>query len=405
LFEGLGPEYKKLWTASTVSNLGDGVVLISGPLLAASLTRDPLLVSGVIFVLTLPWLLFSLVSGALVDRLDRRQVMAVADLFRSVVIWGLGLAVLLDLATLPLVYAAFFLIGLAETFFDNAAITMLPAIVPKTNLDRANGRLFGARIVANELSAPPLGGLLFAAAAAVPFLLSAGVYAAAAALVLMLRGKFRVERVEGAPATTLRTEIAEGVRWLWGHRLLRTLALALAVMNVTLASALAIMVLVAQERLGLGSVGYGVLMSAIAVGGIAGSLTAERITAWLGPGTAMRIGLGIEAATHLVIALTTEALAVGAILALFGLHAVVWSVISVSLRQRLVPERLLGRVNSAYMLFSAGSVSIGALLGGALARSFGLTAPFWFAFALVAVLAGLIWPVLNNSTIAAAHRV
>ncbi len=404
LIRGLGREYGKLWTASAVSNLGDGVMRVAAPLLAATLTRDPLLVAGAVFAQTLPWLLFSLVSGALVDRLDRRRVMVFADFFRSALVGLLGLAVFMDFASLPLLYAVFFFIGVAETFFDNAAVTVLPAVVPKGDLDRANGRLFGARIVANELAGPPLGGLLFAAAAATPFLLTAGALAAAAAFVMTMRGRFRVERVEGAPRTTLRAEISEGVRWLMAHKLLRTLAFSLAVMNVTLSSALSSMVLVAQERLGLDSVGYGVLLSSIAVGGIIGSLTAERIVARFGAGTAMRAGLMIEASTHLVIALSEDAFLVGATLAVFGLHAVVWSVISVSLRQRIVPERLLGRVNSAYMVFSAGSVSIGALLGGALASYLGLTAPFWFSFAAVSILAILVWRTLDDDAINAARE-
>ncbi len=401
---GLGREYAKLWTASAVSNVGDGVMRVAAPLLAATLTREPLLVAGAVFIQTLPWLLFSLVSGALVDRLDRRRVMVAADFLRSALMGFLGLSVFMGFSSLALMYVVFFLIGVAETFFDNASVTMLPAVVKKDELDRANGRLFGARIVANELAAPPLGGLLFAAAAAVPFFLTAGALAAASAIVITMRGRFRVERVEGAPRTTLRAEISEGVRWLFAHKLLRTLAFSMAVMNVTLSSALSIMVLVAQERLGLGSVGYGVLLSSIAIGGIIGSLTAERIVARLGAGTAMRIGLVIEASTHLLISLSKDTFVVGGMLAVFGLHAVVWSVISVSLRQRITPGNLLGRVNSAYMVFSAGSVSIGALLGGVLASFLGLTAPFWFSFAAVSILAALIWRILDNDAINSARQ-
>lgn len=397
--DGFGSEYGKLWTASTVSNLGDGVTLVAGPLLAASLTRDPLLVAGTVFAQRLPWLLFSPVSGALVDRLDRRRVMVGADLFRSAAVGFLGLAVALDSAGIPLMYAAFFLLGTAETFFDNAAVALLPAVVGKEDLERANGRLSGARIVANELAAPPLGGFLFAAAAAVPFALNAGTFAAAAALVLAMRGSFRAERSEDAARTGIWDEISEGARWLRGHGLLRTLALAIAVMNVTLASVLSILVLVAQERLGLGPVGYGLLVSSMAVGGVAGSLASGRIVGRLGAGTAMRLGLLIEAATHLAIALVPDPFVVGAVLAVFGVHSVVWGVISVSLRQQLVPGRLLGRVNGAYMVFSAGSIAVGALLGGALADGFGLTAPFWFSFAVVSVLIVWVWPALSNETI------
>jgi MFS family permease len=399
---GLGPDFAKLWTASAVSNLGDGVTLVAGPLLAATLTRDPRLVAGLAVAQRLPWLLFSLVSGALVDRLDRRLLMVRVDAARCAAVGLLGVAVLADAATLPLLYGVFAL-GTAETLFDNAAVSIVPAVVPKDRLAAANGRLMGVQMVANELVAPPLGGLLFATAAAVPFLLDAGSFAAAAALVAAMGGRFRVERPEGAVPTTLRGEIAEGVRWLAGHRLLRILAVAIALMNLTLSATVSISVLYAQERLGLGSVGYGLLLSSLAVGGIGASLVAERVIGWLGPATTMRLGLVVESSTHLVLALARSPVLVGAIFALFGFHAMTWGVISVSLRQELIPARLLGRVNSAYALFGFGSLSLGAVAGGLLAARYGLTAPFWCSFTVMALLTLACWPVLSTRAIAQAR--
>jgi MFS family permease len=396
---GLGPEYTKLWSASTVSNLGDGVTLVAGPLLVASLTRDPVLVAGIAFAQQLPWLLFSLISGALVDRLDRRRVMWMVDGFRTVLLGFLGLAVLLDFVSIPLLYVVFFLMGTAETLFDTASVSILPAVVPPENLEKANGRLFGAEIVSNQLAAPPLGGLLFAVAASVPFFLDAGSYAVAAVLVLFMRGKFKAERQEGTPPTTMRAEISEGLRWLWGNRLLRTLAVSLGIMNLTSTAAISIFVLFAQERLGLGSVGYGILLTSTAVGGVVGSLMAEHMVGWLGAGTTMRIGLLLEAISAGVIALSREPLVVGAMLALFGFHAIVWNVVTISLRQQIIPEHLLGRVNSVYRLLGLGGMSVGALLGGVLARGFGLTAPFWFASFSVVILAVVVWRILDNETV------
>jgi MFS family permease len=401
---GLGPEFRKLWTANAISNLGDGVTFVAGPLLAASLTRDPLLVAGLAFAQRLPWLLFSLVSGALVDRLDRRRLMATVDVARCLLLGLLGVAVLLDAATIPLLYAVFFAVGVAETLFDNASVSILPSVVARERLPKANGRLLGARVVAEDLAGPPLGGVLFAAAAAVPFLLDAGTFAAAAALVAAMRGRFRVERLEEAPPTTLRSEIAEGVRWLWRNRLLRILALAIGLMNVTLMATASILVLYAKERLGLGPAGYGLLFSSMAVGGIAASLVVERIVGWLGPATTMRVGLLIEASTHLVLALARSPLVVGAILALFGFHAITWNVTSISLRQELVPQRLLGRVNSAYAVFSSGGTALGAVVGGLLARRFGLTAPFWCSFVAMTLLVLVAWRVLSSGTVRAARQ-
>ncbi|MDP9373173.1 MAG: MFS transporter, partial [Chloroflexota bacterium] len=171
---GLGPEFRKLWAASAVSNLGDGVALVAAPLLAAALTRDPALVAGLAVAQQLPWLLFALLSGALADRLDRRRAMAAVGAGRAALIGALGIAVLLDHANLPLLYAVFFLLGVGETLFDTTAATVLPAVVPREQLPRANARLSGIATVTNHFIGKPLGGLLFAAAAALPFLLGAG---------------------------------------------------------------------------------------------------------------------------------------------------------------------------------------------------------------------------------------
>src|SRR5215211_3551223 len=185
----------------------------------------------------------------------------------------------------------------------------------------------------------------------------------------------------------MRAEISEGLRWLWRNRLLRTLAVSLGIMNLTSTAAISIFVLFAQERLGLGSVGYGVLLTFTAVGGVVGSLMAEHMVGWLGAGTTMRIGLVVEA-----------------MLALFGFHAIVWNVVTISLRQQIIPEHLLGRVNSVYRLLGLGGMSVGALLGGVLARGFGLTAPFWFSSLSVAILAVVVWGILDNETVRLARE-
>jgi len=265
--------------ASACSNLGDGIALVAAPLLPAALTHDPALVAGLTFVQRLPWLLFGLLSGALADRLDRRRAMAAVGVGRAALIGTLGVAVLLGRANLPLLYAVFFLLGVGETLFDTTAATILPVVVPRGQLPRANARLSGATTIANYFVGKPVGGLLFAAAAALPFLLGAGGIAAAAALILALRGTFRAARRVGAPSATLRAEIAEGIRWLWRHRLLRTLALALTLLNVTFVGWNAVLVLPALERLGVGQAGFGALLTAHAGGAVLGSLVAARVIA------------------------------------------------------------------------------------------------------------------------------
>jgi MFS family permease len=400
---GLNREYGKLWTASTISNLGDGITLVAGPLLAATLTRDPVLVAGLTFAQQLPWLLFSLVSGALVDRLDRRRLMATVDLFRAGVIGILGLAVLGGWASMPLMYVIFFLLGTAETLFANASLAILLSVVPKESLEKANGRLFAAELVTNQFAGGPIGGALFAVAASIPFFLDAGTFAASAALILALRGRFRATRPEDSSGTGLVGEITEGVGWLMRHRLLLVLAIMLGAGNLTFSATFSVLVLFAQDVLGLGSVGYGFLLTAGGVGGFLGSLLAERIGSWLGTGRALFSVVLLQGPAFAAIALSGNPFVVGAMLAVNGLVAFAWNVLTFALRQALIPDILLGRVTSVYRLLGVGSGAIGALIGGFLARELGLTAPFWFAAAVMTVVAFASLPFVNNRTVAEAR--
>lgn len=401
---GLGPEYRKLWTASAISNLGDGITLVAGPLLAATLTRDPVLVSGLMFAQQLPWLLFSLFSGALVDRLDRRLLMASVDAFRTALIGILGLAVLGGFASLPMMYIIFFLVGTAETLFANASLAIMPSVVPKERLEKANGRMFAAEMVTNQFAGGPVGGALFAVAAAVPFLVDAGTFAASAALIFTLQGRFRVPRPEGPGKTTLRAEISEGVRWLARHRLLLTLAIMLGAGNLVFSAMFSVLVLFAQEVLHLGSVGYGILLTAGGVGGFFGSLLAGRVGSWLGTGRALFLVMFIQAPAFAVIAMSGNPLVVGAMIAVDGFVAFAWNVLTYALRQTLIPENLLGRVTSVYRLIGVGSGAVGALVGGFLAKHFGLPAPFWFSAAVMIVAALISLPLVNNRTVSEARR-
>ena len=415
----LGGRYQRLWTASTISNLGDGVAVTALPLLAASLTRDPFLVALLHFAQYAPWLVFSLLSGALVDRWDRRQVMWRVDLFRAAVIGALGLLVATDRAGLPLLFVAAFMLGTAETLFDNASQAILPSLVERRKLPKANGRLFGAQIVTNQFAGPPLGGLLFAAVAAAPFLFDAGSFVAAAALVALIPGMYRTERaqavarVDGSPdgagdgRSTIReicTDIAEGLRWLWGHRLLRTLALVLGATNLLYEAAMAVMVLFAQDLLGLGETGYGLLLTSFAVGSVVASMVSERLIDRFGSGGALTAALVVMGIGQIATGLSSTAWVVAAIGVTLGFATIVWNVITVSLRQAIIPDEILGRVNSTYRFIGWGAIPLGALAGGLLADHFGLRAPFVVGGVGLLVAALLMAPIVNTRSITEAER-
>ncbi|MBL1068259.1 MFS transporter [Streptomyces sp. 7-21] len=389
---GLGPEFGKLWAATTVSNVGDGIAAAAAPLLVASLTDDPLLVGLAVFAQQLPWLLFSLLSGALVDRLDRRRLVVAVNLARAAVIASLALAIWRDVAVLPAVYAAGFLIGTCETLGDTAAATLVPAVVAPADLPRANARMTSVFHVVNRLAAPPVGAALFVAAAALPFGVNAVAFVAAAGFVALMRPRAaapRPARPQRRPA--LRSDIAEGVRWLWCHPAIRMVAVSLCLMNVTLMAAMSVLVLYTRERLGLGELGYGLFLAASALGGLAGALCSPRLQGRFRPSVLLRTGLVIETLTHVGLALPTTVWIAAPVFVVFGVHTGVWDNVSRTLRQRAVPEPLRGRVESVFLMFGMGGSALGALIGGPVARALGITGPFWGSAVVMAVLTAVAW--------------
>jgi MFS family permease len=403
----LGPDFVRLWLAQGVSNLGDGVYVTALPLLAATLTRDPLPVSAVMFAEWLPWLLFGLLAGALLDRWERRRVMWMVDAARLVVVGGFAAAVLLGWASIPLLMATGFLLGTGQTLVDTASQALIPALVSRDpgRLARANGRLAGTRMVAEQLAGPPSGGLLFLVSSWIPFALDAVSFGASSALVATIPGRRATHATggEASPAAGRRTglgaEIAEGLRWLFTHRVLAALALRVAGVNIVAAAQGAVLVLFAQERLGLNGVGFGLLLAGSAVGGTLGSVVAPWLSRRLGPVPVMIGGSIVSGLAALGVGLTRNPWVAGGLLALGGLCVVTFNVVLESLRQQLVPDRLLGRVISAFRLFSYGAVPLGALIGGVLARSFGLPAPFLVAGVAIPVMTLLILPFVNRRTV------
>lgn len=387
----LGADFRSLWAASAVSNLGDGALLAAGPLLVASISPSPAAVGLAAFAGQLPWLLFALLSGALVDRLDRRLVVVTADIFRGVVLGALAAFVALGNPPLWAVYLTLFLLGCAETMADNAGGALLTAVVPKEHLGKANARFYATFTVGNQLAGPPIGALLFAVGRAVPLTLDAVSFVVAAVLVSRVKAKrIPPERQR------LRKEIAEGVRWLWNHAGVRTLAVAILVMNITFCAAFATWVLYARERLGLSEAQFGLLITAGAVGGLAGTPAYHWLEPRVGTLTLLRAGLVIETGVHLVLWLTHNPWVAAVTMLLFGVHAIVWGTVLTTARQLATPDVLLGRVNSVYLLASVGGAALGSLLGGLIAQGYGLTAPFAFAFVAMVAVTVTAWRPLRH---------
>ena len=387
----LGRGFRWLLASSWVTNLGDGITLAAGPLLVTSQTRNPLAVALAVFLQRLPWLMFGLYAGVVADRVSRRAIVITTGLARAVILLLLTASILTRRVDTAVVLAALFLFGVNETFGDTTTATLLPMLVGKRDLGLANSRAFSGVIVWNQLAGPPIGAALFAAGMALPFVTETVCVLAGVILVSRIRlpapdGRARPGRV--------REDIREGWRWLWAHPAVRTLAITIFTFNVTFGAAWSVLVLYARERLGMSELGFGLITTTMAAGGLLGAASYSRLERRVPLGVIMRGGLIVETLTHLALALTRWAWFALAVFAVFGAHASIWGTTSASVRQRAVPAEFQGRVGSVYLTGVVGGILIGSALGGLVASAWGITAPFWFAFAGSAVILTFIWRAL-----------
>jgi MFS family permease len=385
----LGRDYWRLWWANTISSTGDGAFVAALPLLAVTITRDPRLVAVVTAATFLPWLLLSLPAGAVVDRYDRAALMWRAQAVQAAVVAVVGILIVAHRADIEVLAVGGLLLGSAEVIFSNAAQSILPALVPPDLLPKANGSQQVSLTVGESFLGPPVGSLLFAAAAALPFGLDAVSFAGSAAL---LAGLPRTNGTrEDTKRPTIRAQIAEGLRWLAGHRLLRLVAVLLGIYNFANQMGQAILVLLATQVLHVSTRGYGLLLAASAVGSVVGGLVNPVLTRKLGLLPSLILPAVATGAAFVGLGLAPDPAVAAALLAVQGFSVTMWNVVTVSLRQRIVPGHLLGRVNSVYRMLGWGLMPVGALTGGFVAHAAGLRAPYVVAglLCLLSVLAAL----------------
>ena len=399
-----------------MSALGSGMATIAAPLYVAAHTRSPLLVSATTGVAWLPWLLFALPGGVLVDRVDRRRLMVLIDWSRVVAMGVLSVALLGGWSSVALLDAVLFVINTGEIVFRSASQAMTPDVVPRERLERANGWLIGGTTLMGSMVAGPLGGYLFVVSVSVPFFVNTGTYAVSAVLVGLVAGTYRAtshsasdgiarDGIDGAgrDQPRIRTQLVEGLRWLAHQRLLRTMSVLIGMLNITLTAATAVLVLLVKERLHMGSVGYGALFSCMAAGGILGSVIGDRLIKAVTATWTIRIGLLIEAGMHLALATSRSAYIIGVMFFVFGVHGSLWSIVATSLRQRLTPPEMLGRVGATNLFIAAGGNCVGAILGGAIADRFGITAPYWVGFVVAIIVSATTWHVFSRATVSQAY--
>ena len=428
----LGSSYWKLWTATAISNLGDGVSMVAYPWLASAVTRSPILIAAAGFASRLPWLIFTLHAGVLTDRFDRRKLIVAMDFMRGLLTVFVGFVVFFNKDSFPaldeltsitnletnwpiyftLLITAF-LFGLAEVLRDNSAQTLMPSVVDKENLEKANGRMWSAESLTNSFIGPPLGSLLIGIAIFIPFFFDAVSFFFAVALIASLKGTFKpVADDKPREKINFKAEIKEGYVWLWAHPLLRPMAIILGSMNGLGTMVGATFILFAQEVLETSVFTFALLGTAGAVGGTVGGLLAPKISAKLGSGRSLAMTLAAAPIGSLIIALTTTWQVVWVVVVFETFFAILWNTITVSLRQSIIPTHLLGRVNSVYRFFAWGSIPIGMFVGGGLvsaltlvlSRENALRAPYLFGVVLGLILWALASPRLTTAKIEAARK-
>lgn len=384
-----------MWTASTISNIGDGIVIAALPLLAVHLTQQPIAIAGVTIAARLPWLLVATFSGVLVDRSDRLHMMVATDVLRTVLFAAIAVLVATDQMSLTLLYVVVFIAGVLETLFDTAAMTITPSVVAAERLEVANARLDSAQSTANELVGPSLGGLTFAAVAFLPFGINAASFAVSVVLLLSIGGEYR-----SAPRSASFVDDAkEGFRFLWREPGIRAFAVGAGLLNLGQTAALSLLVLHSRENLQIDEAGFGLLLAAAAIGGILGSLGAPRIIVTLGRRTSVTAAVVAIAASLAVVGATTSAIVAGAGLALGTFAASTWNIVSVTHRQRATPDELLGRVMAGFRVIAYGAFPFGAALGGFVAGVLDVRDAFFVGAGVIAGLVPLLGVILPASAL------
>jgi predicted MFS family arabinose efflux permease len=388
----LGTSFRWLVASSWSSNLGDGLALAAGPLLVASQTHRPFLVALAAMLQRLPWLVLGLYAGALADRLDRRRMVMICDALRCLVLGVLALAITTSEVDIHVVLVAMLLIGVAEVFSDSASRTLLPMLVSRADLGVGNARLMTGTIALNQLAGPPLGAFLFAAGMALPFVTQA--VCVALGVVLIAQVATPPGAVRDLEGTHVRRDIVDGIRWLMRHSAVRTLALVILTFNVTWAAAWSVLVLYSTQVLGMGPVGFGLLTTVAAVGGLLSTTCYAWLERHVPLATLMRVCLTLEVLMHLAFAVNRSEVVALVIMFGFGSYAFVWGTVSQTVRQRAVPTAYQGRVGAVYAVGVYAGIAVGQVLGGVIADHWGLTAPFWFAFVGSGITLTLIWRAL-----------
>ncbi|MEW2084898.1 MFS transporter [Streptomyces sp. NPDC005283] len=386
--------FGRLWTAAVVSKFGDSLQTAAMPLLAASLTDDPLLIASVTACGYLPWLLFGLLGGAVADRVDQRRAMWAVDLLRGALMAAFAVAVWLDLGSMALLFGLAFTLTTLQTLFDNAATALLPSLVPAEALGSANARLMTAQQIVGSFLAAPVVPALLVVGAAMPYAADAATYVVAAVLVASLRvgASSRAPRAAGS---TLRGEIGDGLRTLWRDRVQRGLCIATTLCNVGMGALIATLVVHVTGWLDAGNGGYAAVITAAGAGGAVGGLLARRFSERFGRIRSVFAAGIVQTGCLVAMGSVRELWVTITSMAVFGVMGMVWNVNRMTLTQERSPAAMLGRINSAFRTLAVAGAPLGALLGGAAAAAWGPNAPALLTAVLFVPAVASLTPLIN----------
>ncbi|MFK3984246.1 MFS transporter [Micromonospora sp. NPDC050397] len=381
-------QFYGVWAAVTVSSLGDGMRQVALPLLTADLTDDARQVALVALAGQLPWFLVSLMSGVLADRLDRRGVLWFVDLARAAIMVGVAVLAVFHALSVPVLAGVAFLLGCGHTLYSGSWSGLVPSLVAPESLSKANARLQASWLVAGSLVGAPLGAVLFEIAPAFPLSLDAFTFICSAGLILLMPASPLAASGDTAPAgRSLLQDALDGLRWLWRHTLLRRVCATSALVNLVVSGLMSVLVLYARQTLDLGSSGYALLVTAFAVGGIAGVPLASYLETRFGPVRVLLFGSLVMGVIGAGIGLAGSATTAVFFVAAYGTVSLVWNVTAASLRQTRVPAALLGRVTMTFQMVNMSAGAVGVLLTGLVYYGIGPRFSF-LAGAILLCLAG-----------------
>jgi MFS family permease len=386
----LGHDFSRIWSASLITNLVDGVLRLAAPLLAVSLTEDPILIGALTALGLLPWLFFAIPIGAIVDRVDRRKALVLGNTLRAAIALFIAFAVSQGFINIWLLLISVFFFGICEVLVDTTSQAVLPQILDKSNYERGNSRLQISEVIVSQFAGAPLSGLLYAVSIALPFFFSTTGFILAGLLILLFPFEreinARKEGDSGQAKLGLKGDIKFALNYLYQDKQIFSIVVITTLLGFFYSLSNAIAPLFILKELKVSPALFGVVLAIQGVGALAGSIAAPMVSKYLGRGKALAINVFFASLLVIFIGLSPNAYFFVAVSVLIGFTISVWNILLMSLYQSLIPPELYGRIHGARRTIVWGLMPIGAIIGGVIARG-GLRLPFLIGGVIATLIA------------------